>query len=484
MKAIERLSVIRHQSKINKDWKHNELFRILRKDDIWIAAYENIKINKGVLKPVITKENLNGISLKGLERLREKVVNESYQFKALNEIKIQKPDCRKRSLELPTANDFIIQEVIRMILEAIYEPCFSKQSFGFRQSLGTHDALEHIESKFRWVDWVIEGAYPTIDHKQLCEILSDKIQDFRFLNLIRKLLKCGILQQGELTWSNFGVSQKSIVSPILANIYYNELDEWVQKKAEILEQSGTNLKELKTINRERANTHTKRVQIEYVRYGYDWIIGIRGDNVLARELKAEVKNFLEVRLKQTIHFRKTKITDLRAGKANFLGYEIYLPRKRKISPYISSGTRTICRINPQLRFDIPIDSVLKKMEERGYIKKLVKGHRSISMASYTRLEDIEIVKHFTHVWTGLANYYSGCTNLAKLQYIHYLLHLSCALTLSHRHRSSMKKIFAKHGKTLTVSNGKVKTSFPSQKELSVTKKRWQNKRKFIDPFQI
>ena len=92
MKAIERLSVIRHKSKINKDWKHKELFRILRKDDIWIAAYENIKSNKGALTPGITKETLDGISLKRLERLREKVVNESYQFKAVNEIKIPKPD--------------------------------------------------------------------------------------------------------------------------------------------------------------------------------------------------------------------------------------------------------------------------------------------------------------------------------------------------------------------------------------------------------
>jgi group II intron reverse transcriptase/maturase len=521
MKAIERLSVIRHQSEINKNWKHKELFRILRKDDIWIAAYENIKRNKGALTPVITKENLNEISLKRLEKLREKVVNESYQFKALNEIHIPKSDSRKRSLGLPTVNDKIIQEVIRMILEAIYEPCFSKQSFGFRQGLGTHDALEHIESKFCSVDWVIEGGivgvYPTIDHKQLCKILSDKIKDFRFINLIRKLLKCGILQQGKLTQSNFSVLQKSIVSPILANIYYNELDEWVQKKAKILEQSQTNqrkqnykqqsyqifniteqikklnkrskeykilLKELKTIKRERAKIATKRVQIEYVRYAYDWMIGISGDKVLARELKAEVTNFVEIRLKQTIHCIKTKITDLRAGKTNFLEYEIYLPRNRKISSSISSGTRTICRTNSQVRFDIPMNSVLKKMEERGYIKKLVKGHRSISKVSYTRLKDILIVKHFTHVWTELANYYSGCTNLAKLQYIHYLLHLSCAMTLSHRHRSSIKKIFANHGETLTVSNGKVKTSFPYRKEWSITKKIWQNKRHFVAPFHI
>jgi group II intron reverse transcriptase/maturase len=522
MKAIDRLSVIRHKSEINKNWKHTDLFRILRKNDIWIAAYENIKSNKGALTLGITKETLDGMSIEKLVRLRDKVVNESYQFKAVKEIEIPKPNVRKRPLGLPTANEKVVQEVIRMILEAVYEPCFSKQSFGFRQGLGTHDALEYIESKFRWVDWVIEkdieGAYPTIDHTVLCNILSKKIQDVRFLNLIRKLLKCGILREGQFTRSRFGVPQGSIVSPILANIYFNELDEWVDEKAIMLNQPRTNqrhkkykqltyqigkrteqmqkldkkskeykilLKELKTLKKEKSKVPslaTKEILIEYVRYADDWIIGIKGDQALAKELKAEVSDFMMVRLKQTIHHTKTKITDLRSGKAKFLGYEIYLPRNLKISPYTGSGTRTTRRTNPRLRFTIPMDSVLQRMEERGYIKNLVKGHRSISKASYTTLEDIAIIKHFAQVWRGLSNYYSGCTNLAKLQYIHYLLHLSCAMTLSHRHRLSTKKIFAKHGKTLTVSNGNISTSFPYRREWSITKKKWQNKQEFVDPF--
>ena len=520
MKAIDRLSVIRHKSKINKDWKHTDLFRILRKNDIWIAAYENIKSNKGALTPGITKETLDGHSIQRLVRLRDKVVNESYQFKPVNEIEIPKPNGRKRPLGLSTANDKIVQEVIRMVLEAIYEPCFSKQSFGFRQGLGTHDALEYIESKFRWVDWVIEGAYPTIDHTQLCNILSKKIQDVRFMNLIRKLLKCGVLRQGQFTRSSFGIPQGNIVSPILANIYFNELDEWVENKANMLYQPRTNqrdkkykqlsyqigkraeqmqrlekkskeykilLKELKALKIERAKVPSlarQQIQIEYVRYADDWMIGIKGDQTLAKKLKVEVSHFVMVRLKQTVHPTKTKITDLRSGKAKFLGYEIYLPRNRKISLYTGSGTRTTRRTNPRLRFDIPMDSVLQKMEERGYIKKLVKGHRSISKASYTPLEDIAIVKHFAQVWRGLSNYYSGCTNLSKLQYIHYLLHVSCAMTLSHRHRSSTTKIFAKHGKTLKVSNGNISTSFPYRKEWSIKKRKWKNKQEFADPFQI
>ena len=176
---------------------------------------------------------------------------------------------------------------------------------------------------------------------------------------------------------------------------------------------------------------------------------------------------------------------MRAGKVKFLEYEIYLPRQRKINSYTGSSTGTTRRTNPMLRFDIPLDFILLRMEERGYIKKLPKKtHRGISKVNYTTLEDIVIVKHFSSVWRGLENYYSGCTNLSKLQYIHCLLHMSCAMTLAHRHRTTSKKIFAKHGKILKVSNAHTETSFPYRTKWSVKDRKWQNKQLIIDPLMI
>ena len=193
MKKLDRLIAISKLSQKDKEWIHKDIFRNLYKDELWILAYENIKGNKGALTPGITSETMDGMSLERLRRLKDKVCTEKYKFKPVKLTYIQRPDGRKRPLGLPTANDKIVQEVIRLTLEAIYEPIFSKQSFGFRQGYGCHDALKHIESRFKWIDYVVEGdieqSYPTIDHHILINLLKKKINDPRFIRLIWKTLK-------------------------------------------------------------------------------------------------------------------------------------------------------------------------------------------------------------------------------------------------------------------------------------------------------
>ena len=193
MLGLERLKVIRKTSQEKPGWVHRDLFRILKKDDIWFAAYENIKGNKGGLTPGVTKETLDGTSIGTLRNLKQKVVEESYSFKPVKQTWTPKTNGKLRPLGLPTPDDKIVQEVIRMVLEAVYEPIFDDKSFGFRSGRGVHDALQYMEEKFRWVDWVIKGdiqnAYPTIDHTILRKILRERISDPRFLRLINKWLK-------------------------------------------------------------------------------------------------------------------------------------------------------------------------------------------------------------------------------------------------------------------------------------------------------
>lgn len=496
MKAIGRLSVIRHKSKINKDWKYKYLFQIFNKDEIWISAYKNIRNNKILLLPTITKKTLDLITLKRLKKLREKVSNQSYQFKTTHETKIIKINNKKNSLKLFIANDKIVQEVIRIIVIKIYEPCFKKQNFK------THDILEYVELKFQWVDWVIEGIYSTINNKQFYKILSKKIKDVNFLNIIYKLIKCKILSQNMFIWSNFGVLQKNTLSEIFINIYYNELDKWIQKKVEILNQFYINkqnqtckelsyytdkkidqlkkqnknlkiykifLKKFKIVKNKKLtinNLATKPVQIEYVRYENDWILGISENQILAKRLRIEVNLFVSLKLKQIIYPIKTNIINLWIDKINFLGYNIYFSQNKKV-----------CKTKIKLKFDIPLNLIFKIMEKKSYIKNFVKGHRSISKTNYTTLNDIVIIKHFMQVQLGLINYYSGCNDITKLQLINYFLHLSCVMTLTQKHRSSIKKIFIKHKKLFALSKNKINTNFLPQKT-------WKNKLNFIDPFHI
>jgi len=519
MSKLERLIAINKLSQKDPKWMHRDIFRILYKDEIWIAAYEKIKGNRGALTPGSTPETMDGMSLERLRRLKNRVCDESYTFRTVKLTYIPLAKGKRRPLGLPTANDKIVQEVMRMILEAIFEPVFSELSFGFRTGLGCHDALDYVEHRFRWVNYVVEGdieqAYPTIDHHILVKILKKRIDDPRFIRLVWKLLGSGVLFEERIAWSKTGVPQGSIVSPILANIYYHELDEFVQKVKERLEtpkSDRNNLKSpayksleykiskvykemrdhepqslerqklakvLKSLRMERFSTNglkNKVTRIEYVRYADDWMIGLSGDRKLAFSIKEQVADFMKNTLAQRLHPVKTKVSDLRVGNAQFLGYEIFLPRNRPISAYKGKGVRTIRRGQPQLRLDLPVAKITRRYADRGYlkIKKLKNGFRPISRASYSVLEDHVIVSHYRSIWLGLLSYYSGCTNRGRLQYIHYLIHMSCAMTLGHRHRVSCSKIFRKHGKNLTVKipHTKRTVSFPYKTSWRLKERRW------------
>jgi hypothetical protein len=392
--------------------------------------------------------------------------------------------------------------------------------------MGCHDALWHVEKRFRWVDHIIEGdieqAYPTIDHHVLINTLEKRINDSRFIRLMWKLLRSGVLDEERIIWHKTGVPQGSIVSPILANIYYHELDEFIQ---DIMDNSRTSeldrknrksteykaleykitktykemkdfppqslerknlAKKLKSLRNERLQTKglkDKAIRIEYVRYADDWMIGISGSKKLAFTIKDQISHFMKNSLVQKLHPVKTKIVDIRVGNALFLGYEIFLPKNRPISSYKGKGVKTIRRGQPQLRLDLPVARVTKRYVERGYLKKQKKGVRPISRASYTVLEDHVIVSHYRSIWLGLLNYYSGCTNRRRLQYIHYLIHMSCAMTLGHRHRMSCSKIFKKYKKNLTVKipNTRKTISFPYKTSWRLKERRWLKGRKVVIP---
>lgn len=512
MDSLERLRIIEEISKKKgKTWQHQDLFRLLYKDDIWITAYQNIKGNKGALTPGVHKNiTADSFSFKILKGIKENVILQKYDFSPVLEKLIEKRNGKFRPLGIPTFNDRIVQEVIRLILEAIYEPLFSDNSFGFRPNKGIHNALLLVEDEFRYDNWIIEGdiksAFPTVNHSVFISILEQNISDKRFINLIRKLLKAGVLRSQKIEYDKLGVPQGAIVSPLISNIYLHQFDNWIKTKQEQYsqpksikrnprwknlseqaryrrgklanlekgsEEYNTILKEIKSLNKKQLQLDSlvdKPLRIHYVRYADDWLIGVSGNYEMAKTLKAEISSYLLLDLKMQLSEEKTKITHLENGVVSFLGYNIFRPRNKKVYKIGNSLRRSF----PMLRFTLPKDKVIKKLVDKGYLMWKNGKVRPRSKSELTVQEDFVIVEHFKTVWYGLANFYSGITKLSDLQYIHYLMHISCAMTLAHRHRSSCTKIIAEKGNFLTVRkpNGK-ETSFPYRSEWSTEQRSWK-----------
>lgn len=476
MKGLERLRAIQKLSKKNPKWKHKELFRILRNEDIWITAYNNIKKNRGAFTSRIQRKTFDGTTISKLRKVQRNVLDENYSFQHINKTSETKQ-------AIPTSNDILVQEVMRLVLEAIYKPIFDHRSFGFQNNKEVHDALAYVEEQFRWVDWVIAG-HIRMDPKRVCEILRKRIDDERFMNLIRKALK------------------ESIVFPILVNIYFTELDEWLTDKAKFIykEKSAKWSPEYKKLEdqisqiRRASKEHYKLVrnldkepELHYTRYADNWIIGIKGPRKLAEQIKDEIDLFLCQHLYQQLESEKIKITNLRAGKIRFLGYEIFIPRNTKLGNYNKTGE--IYKSTPRLKFHLPINKVVQCLKKLGYITYVGNKIRPISKSNYTTLKDEIIVNHYKSVWLSLSNFYSGVTNLSHLQYIHYLLHTSCAMSLAHRHRLSTKKIFKKFGKRLeildkTSKHPKIIAFFPYRKNWKVSNRNWQYGKVWNDPFLL
>ena len=491
MKKLHRLIAINQLSKKKTTWVHDNIFRILRNEDLWILAYENLKKSKACLASGIDRnDRTDSVSLKGLNRLKLEVCSEGYLFKQVDITQMPIPDDRRRFIGPPTVNDRIVQEVIRLILEAIYEPIFLPLSFGFR-GRRCHEALKHVENNFRWVDWVIEREIeqdsPIVDYYVLVKCLSERIKDQRFISLIWKLLRCGIFEYDKQPRSDFGIPQGTFITAILLNIYYHELDEHINKvvlnfsvvcpskrrhqEYQILEHKIAKIyekvskssketpmkallmKEIKNVRLERIKRPSllnSTIRIEYVRYADDWMIGISGEKASAERIKSDITDFIKRHLKQQAHFIKPKLTNISEGNSHFLGYNFFLPKEGKLSYYPGTKLRTIRHMNPILRMDAPVKNLIKRYIKKGYVLSTKKGIRPISRGSYASFQDHTIVSHYRSIILGLLNYYSGCTNPGRIQYLQYILQMSCAMTLGHRHRVSSSEVFYKHGKNLSV----------------------------------
>ena len=218
----------------DKSYQFERLYRILCNPDMYVKAYSNIYSNNGSSTHGTDSETADGFSEEKVERIIAALKDESYQAKPVRRTYIPKKNGKTRPLGIPNFYDRLLQEVCRMILEAIYEPIFSASSHGFRPNKSCHTALKQVKHTFRGANWFIEGdikgCFDNIDHQILINLLRKRIKDERFIRLIWKFLKAGYIDNWKYHNTYSGTPQGGIISPILANVYMSELDDYVENE--------------------------------------------------------------------------------------------------------------------------------------------------------------------------------------------------------------------------------------------------------------
>ena len=210
----------------------DELYRQLFNPQLYLLAYGRIYSNQGAMTPGVTQETADGMSLAKIGAIIDAMRHERYRFAPVRRIYIRKKNGKMRPLGLPTWSDKLVGEVVRLLLEAYYEPTFSDRSHGFRPGRGCHTALREVANTWTGTTWFIEGdisdCFGSLDHSVMIKILAEKIHDNRFLRLMRNMLEAGYLEDWSWNATLSGCPQGGVVSPVLSNIYLHKLDEYVE----------------------------------------------------------------------------------------------------------------------------------------------------------------------------------------------------------------------------------------------------------------
>ena len=492
----EPVNVLKNLSEKAKDkqYKFQRLYRNLYNPEFYYLAYRNIRSSPGSMTSGTDGTSIDGMSEKRIMTIINSLKDFSYQPNPAKRIYIAKKNSsKKRPLGIPSSNDKLVQEIVRMLLEGIYEPNFSDKSHGFRPARGCHTALLQIQNRFSSIKWFVEGdikaCFDSFDHHVIISILRRRIDDENFIALIWKLLKAGYMEQWQHHKTFSGTPQGSGVSPILANVYLSELDSFIEqykdsfdcgnssvnpdygkaasKLFKIRRKNRNNWKDWSELERKKAlhvqkqaqnkahsfpsklqcDTNFKRIQ--YCRYADDFLIGVIGSHDDAEKLKTALKEFLHTALKLELSDEKTKITHCQ-DKARFLGYDVTLSnttsiKKDKLGQMRKTNSGTV-------KLYVPKEKWLNKLKEYGAIRiqqddrgreKWVTLHRG----ELVNLTDIEILSKINAEIRGMYNYYCIANNATVIKNFAHNLEYSMYKTFGLKYKCSVKKVIAKFSRS-------------------------------------
>jgi group II intron reverse transcriptase/maturase len=452
------LTIIQDRGKRNL--KLDGIYRQLYNPELYLRAYGRLYRNGGAMTKGSTGETVDGMSMRKILGIIELLRNERYRWTPVRRLLIPKRNGKLRPLGIPTWSDKLLQEVVRSILEAYFEPQFSQNSHGFRPGRGCHTALRDVGRTWTGTKWLIEGdikgCFDNIDHTILVSILRESIRDNRFMVLIENLLKAGYLEEWQYHPTLSGTPQGGIVSPLLANIYLDRLDRFVETSL---------IPEYTRGDHRRANPEFARIstrlhyyrkkgapesvlgplrraqratlcndpndpgyrRLRYVRYADDFLLGFAGPRVEAEEIKARLGEFLRDDLKLELSPEKTLITNAFEGRAEFLGYDVSARRHSR-----------------SIVLRIPIQKLREKAAR--YMGKGKPAHKAVLID----MSDFAMVEQYGREYRGIVQYYAYAWNRHWLNYLNYVMRYSLLMTLAHKHKSTVAKMAARFdGKAIT-----------------------------------
>ena len=480
---------------VDKDYRFKRLYRNLYNPEFYLLAYKNIYANKGGMTVGSDGSTLSGMSLERIDRIIETLKDHSYiPNPARREYISKKNSDKKRPLGIPSANDKLVQEVVRMILEAIFEPNFSKYSHGFRPKKSCHTALKQLSVEFTGAKWFIEGdikaCFDSFDHHVLIGLLRRRIDDEYFISLMWKFFKAGYVDQWTYHKTYAGTPQGSGMSPILSNIYLSELDNFIEGMKEqfdcgktirsgsteynqiihLYKKAKQNLKtnwdnmseserataqqEINSLKRQQLDTsfhphfETGYKRLKYCRYADDWMIAIIGSKEDAQNIKVQIKTFLADALKLELSDEKTKITDSKQF-ARFLGFDIAIARNKRI---VRRKDGHLSRNTDGILLYMPKEAWFNKLREYNVLK-ITRDKRSgkevwksLPRGWLVNKSHIEILSKYNSEIRGLYNYYALAINVSRLNSFYHIMKGSILKTLATKHKCKVSKILHNHMK--------------------------------------
>lgn len=408
-----------------KGYRYRRLYRNLYNPKFYYEAYKNVYANESMTKNS-EGEMIDGISLERIEKIIQKIKDQSYQPKpARRTISIK--DGLHTPLGLQTTEDKLIQEIVRCILESIYEGKFSNDSHSFRPNRNCHTALYQLMRCFSGVKWFIvgevNGFYEHIDHHVLVHILRKSIDDEKWIHLIWKFLKAGYLEDWIFYPSYSGIPKGGMISPILANIYLNELDQHIEEYKQRFNQGD----------------HWRK-QMHYIRYANHFMIGVVGSKEDCRMIQQDLTDFLKNNLKLELSQDKTRIIHS-SKKVRFLGYDVCVPQRR------SNPNRMVQRDETNVVLYLPKEVWVKKLVEYRAIQMnpKTKQWKAMHRPSLVHKDDLEILETYNSQIRGLYNYYKLAVNVSKsVSKFKYYMEYSMYKTFAYKYKSSVPQILRKY----------------------------------------